>query len=105
MGIYEFREFRKYFHHFVGTFTACGHHNHVGLSLLCDSMLENGFSASEWPWDKSGAAFCNGIERVDDTDSGFHDLLGPGLFLISADCNLHRPFLGHGHLNFLILFI
>ena len=98
MRVDQFGEFGEYLHDLVGPLATCGHHNDISLALLCDGMLENGLSAAERPGDESGTAFGDGIEGVDAPHSGLHDPLRPGFLLIGLDRDLHRPFLGHGHI-------
>ena len=103
VGVYQFRKFGEDFHYFVGTLTAGGHHNHVGVSLLGDGVLKHRLAAAERTGNEAGTAFCNGVEGVYHADARFHDLVGTGLFLVALDSHLYGPFLDHGHLHFLSL--
>ena len=67
-------------------------------------MLEHGLAAAEGPGNKARTALGDGIERIDDAYAGLHDLERPGLFLVTLDGDLDRPFLGHGHINILAIF-
>ena len=101
MRIDKFREFREYLDDLVGTFAAGCHHDHVGLSLLCNRMLEDGLSAAERTRDEARSAFSNRVEGVDHPDSRLHDLLRPRLFLVGLHCHLYRPSLDHRDVDIL----
>ncbi len=95
MWVDELRELSEYLHDLVGAFSAGSHHDHIGLSLLGNCMLEHGLAAAERSRNESGAAFSDRIERVNAADSSLHDLLWPWFFLIGLDSDLNRPFLSH----------
>ena len=91
----ELRELGEDLHDLVGALSAGGHHDHVGLALLGDGVLEHGLAASERSRDESGAALGDRVEGVDAADAGLHDLLWPWFLLVGLDGDLDRPFLGH----------
>ena len=95
MRVDKFREFREDFHDLVRTLTAGCHHDDVGITLLRNRMLKHRLSATERSRDEARTAFGNRIQRVNDSDSGFHDLVRPRLFLVAFDSHFHRPFLYH----------
>ena len=99
MRVYELREFGEDFHNLVRTLAACCHDDDVGISLLGDGVLKNCLSAAERSRDKSGTAFGNRVEGIDDSYSGLHDTVRTRFLLVSLDCNFDRPFLGHGDRN------
>ena len=105
MRVDEFGELREDFHHLVCTLTAGGHHDNVGVSLLCDCMLENGLSAAERPRDEACAALSDRIQGVDYTDTGLHDALRTGFFAVILNRNLDGPLLRHRHRDFFAFII
>ena len=101
MRVDQLREFSEDFHNLVRTLSAGCHHDDVCITLLCDRVLEHGLAASERTRDEARTSLCDRVEGVDDADTGFHDSVRPRFFLVSFDCNFHRPFLGHGNFNIL----
>ena len=101
VGVYQLRELGEDFHHLVGTFTAGGHHNHIGIALLGYSVLQHGFSAAEGTGNEAGTAFGDGVHGIYHTNARFHNPVGARLLLVSLDGQFHGPFLGHGHGHFL----
>ena len=98
MRVDQFGELGEDLHHLVGAFAAGSHHDHLGVALLGDGVLQHGLAAAERARDKARTAFGNRVERVHAAYAGLHDAVGAGLLDISADGHLDRPALDHRHL-------
>ncbi len=59
-------------------------------------LLKYSFACTEWSGDTIRTAFCNGEERIDDTDFGHQRIHRHHFFFISRNGDLYRPVKSHG---------
>ena len=95
MRVDQLREFGEDLHHLVGALAAGRHHDHFGVALLGDGVLQHRLAATERARDKAGTAFGDRVHRVDAAHARLHDAEGARLFHVAAHRHLDGPFLGH----------
>ena len=71
MRIYQFGELRKDFHHLIRTFTTSSDNYDIRFRLLGDGMLKHCFPCTERTGNKSRSPLYNGVNRINNTDTGF----------------------------------
>ena len=105
MRVYQFRELRKYLYDLIRTLTAGGDNHDIRFRLFRDSVLKHRLTRTERTGDKSGTTLNDRVHGIDRTNARLQQFEWTGLFLITSDGFLYRPFLDHRHVYVRAIFV